>query len=144
MRQFHAKAQRRKGSFWKIGLICVAMVLLAGPSGLMQQFSTPVVSLRHYEIKPDSLPPPNLGPDADNPPRGVPKPADAALHLPRILRRTKQKGTALLRCPPASLVWLPQHSRRPAVIRPATCPTKRQAMCPTRFRGKQRESEDGR
>src|SRR6476469_9800688 len=82
MRQFHAKAQRRRGSFWKIGLICVAMVLLAGPSGFMQKFSTPVVSLRHYEIKPDSLPPPNLGPDADNPPRGVPKPADAALHLP--------------------------------------------------------------
>src|SRR5437867_2780897 len=34
-------------------------------------------------------------------------------------RRTKQKGIASLRCPPAPLVWLPQHSRRPAVIRPA-------------------------
>src|SRR5262245_12458828 len=38
------------------------------------------------------------------------------------LTSTKQKGTALLRCPSAPLVWLPQHSRRPAVIRPATVP----------------------
>src|SRR5919199_5892078 len=41
--------------------------------------------------------------------------------------RTKQKGTALLRCPSASLVWLPQHSRPPAVIRPATARSKGKA-----------------
>src|SRR5213594_878142 len=39
----------------------------------------------------------------------------------------KQKGTALSRCPSAPLVWLPQHSRRPAVIRPATCLCNRKA-----------------
>src|SRR5207248_11650853 len=61
----------------------------------------------------------------------------AAFHLPRILRRrcsrTKQKGTASLRCPPAPLVWLPQHSRRPAVIRPATCPSISQLAYPAAF-----------
>src|SRR3954465_13349678 len=33
-------------------------------------------------------------------------------HKP-VLRRTKQKGTALLRCPPAPLIWLPQQFTAP-------------------------------
>src|SRR5437868_6140442 len=52
---------------------------------------------------------------------------------PPFFRRTKQKGTASLRCPFAPLVWLPQHSRRPAVIRPATVPSQGQAACPRAF-----------
>ncbi len=44
---------------------------------------TPVPSaLRHYEIKPSDLPPPNATPDADNGPRVVPRPAGAELQLP--------------------------------------------------------------
>ena len=35
-----------------------------------------------YEITPATLPPPNLGPDAENPPSIIPQPADATLHLP--------------------------------------------------------------
>jgi glucose/arabinose dehydrogenase len=44
---------------------------------------TPVTSaLRHYEIKPSDLPPPNATPDADNGPRVIPRPAGAELQLP--------------------------------------------------------------
>lgn len=39
-------------------------------------------ALKHYEIKPADLPPPNDTPDAENPPRVVPPPADARLNLP--------------------------------------------------------------
>ena len=44
--------------------------------------------------------------------------------------RTKQKDIALLRCPPAPPVWLPQQFTAPAVIRPATCNQRRQWAYP--------------
>ena len=48
----------------------------------------------------------------------------------------KQKGIAELRCPSAPSVWLPQHSRRPAVIRPTMCSIEGQVACPSDFFGK--------
>src|SRR5215217_2289660 len=39
-------------------------------------------ALRHYEIKPSDLPPPNASPDAENGPRVIPRPAGAELQLP--------------------------------------------------------------
>ena len=42
----------------------------------------PSPALRHYDIKPADLPPPNDTPDAQNPPRVIPQPADAKLNLP--------------------------------------------------------------
>src|SRR3712207_2241223 len=39
-------------------------------------------ALRHYEIKPSDLPPPNATPDAENGPRVIPRPAGAELQLP--------------------------------------------------------------
>jgi glucose/arabinose dehydrogenase len=54
-----------------------------------QQKTTPEEStsnagspLRRYKITTASLPPPNPGMDADNPPRVIPRPPDAELHLP--------------------------------------------------------------
>ncbi len=44
--------------------------------------SPAAAALRHYEIKPSDLPPPNASPDAENPPRVVPRPAGAELQLP--------------------------------------------------------------
>jgi glucose/arabinose dehydrogenase len=38
--------------------------------------------LRHYNITPASLPPPNASPDANNPPNVIPKPSGAELYLP--------------------------------------------------------------
>ncbi len=42
----------------------------------------PISTLRHYEIKPADLPPPNDTPDAQNPPNVIPPPAGAQLNLP--------------------------------------------------------------
>ena len=74
---------------WLFLVICTGLVLLVSPSAFVQKktdikesFSTTASPLRHYEITPASLPSPNVGPDADNPPRGVPRPADATLNLP--------------------------------------------------------------
>ncbi|HKQ53306.1 MAG TPA: sorbosone dehydrogenase family protein [Pyrinomonadaceae bacterium] len=39
-------------------------------------------ALKHYEIKPSDLPPPNASPDAENGPRVTPRPAGAELQLP--------------------------------------------------------------
>src|SRR5688572_14226381 len=39
-------------------------------------------ALRHYEIRPADLPPPNPAEDAVNPPRVVPRPARANLIIP--------------------------------------------------------------
>jgi glucose/arabinose dehydrogenase len=44
--------------------------------------AAPASALKHYEIKPSDLPPPNATPDAENPPRVVPQPAGAQLQLP--------------------------------------------------------------
>ena len=49
------------------------------------------------------------------------------------LTSIKQKGTALLRCPSAPLIWLPQHSRRPAVIRSVTVHHPVAMVVPDRF-----------
>ncbi len=59
---------------------------------------------------------------------------------PEPRRRTKQKGTASLRCPSALLIWLPQHSRRPAVIRPAAA--TRASGVPAKFSGKSHHSRE--
>ena len=89
MKLFHAKAQGFQTRRWLFLVICTGLVLLDSPSASVQKktdikesFSTAASPLRHYEITPASLPPPNVGPDADNPPRGVPRPADATLNLP--------------------------------------------------------------
>jgi glucose/arabinose dehydrogenase len=42
----------------------------------------PSTPFAHYDIKPSDLPPPNPAEDAVNPPRIIPKPADAKLNLP--------------------------------------------------------------
>lgn len=39
-------------------------------------------TLAHYDIKPSDLPPPNPAEDAVNPPRVIPRPADAKLNMP--------------------------------------------------------------
>lgn len=43
---------------------------------------TPKTTLAHYDIKPSDLPPPNPAEDAVNPPRVIPRPADAKLNMP--------------------------------------------------------------
>src|SRR5438552_18528486 len=45
-------------------------------------------------------------------------------------RRYKQKGTALLRCPPAPLVWLPQQFTAPCRNQTSDLPVTRQWACP--------------
>ena len=74
-----------------LGKTCLVMLVLLGllsfslvqsQTSVKKSFSTPNPSPTHYEITPATLPPPNLGPDAENPPRIVPQPADASLHLP--------------------------------------------------------------
>jgi glucose/arabinose dehydrogenase len=42
----------------------------------------PSTPFAHYDIKPSDLPPPNPAEDAVNPPRIIPKPAEAKLNLP--------------------------------------------------------------
>src|SRR5205814_486674 len=58
-------------------------------------------------------------------------------HVAGMLRRhmrTKQKGIALLRCPSASLVWLPQHFTAPCRNQTSdSCPSQGQAACPAEF-----------
>jgi glucose/arabinose dehydrogenase len=44
--------------------------------------STQKTTLAHYDIKPGDLPPPNPAEDAVNPPRVIPRPADAKLNMP--------------------------------------------------------------
>jgi glucose/arabinose dehydrogenase len=44
--------------------------------------ASPAAPAGHTEIRAEDLPPPHAGPDADNPPRVVPRPAGAELHLP--------------------------------------------------------------
>jgi len=70
-------------------LLCVAVLLLVSPSpaapqktGLKESFSTTAPLPVHYEITPATLPPPNLGPDAENPPRVIARPDGAMLQLP--------------------------------------------------------------
>jgi glucose/arabinose dehydrogenase len=60
----------------------VSFTFVQSQTNVKESFSTPSSLPTHYEITPATLPPPNLGPDAENPPRVVPKPADASLHLP--------------------------------------------------------------
>src|SRR5439155_15531195 len=69
---------------------------------------------------------------------GLPLPSEyragfKTCRVPTKRGSTKQKGIASLRCPPAPLIWLPQHSRRPAVIRPATLTLMRATAVPVCF-----------
>lgn len=72
-------SKRFNGKTCLLIVICIGFVLFAGPSGFVQRKPD---SPGRYEITPASLAPPKLGPDADNPPRVVPQPADATLHMP--------------------------------------------------------------
>ena len=69
-------------------LLCLGVLLFSGSPAFVQQKTdlkespTPTSSLGSYEITPAMLPRPNVGPDAENPPRIIPRPADAMLHLP--------------------------------------------------------------
>src|ERR687894_695011 len=60
-------------------LICLTITSL-GASVCAQTRPPPV--LRHYEIRPADLPPPNPAEDAFTPPRVVPRPAGANLIMP--------------------------------------------------------------
>lgn len=52
------------------------------PQQPASQGATTSSSPAHYEIKPSSLPRPNTGPDAENPPDIIPRPQGAQLNLP--------------------------------------------------------------
>ena len=76
-----------------LNVCACALVLLSSASACAQKPSQPATkaqptpspaagALRHYEIKPSDLPPPNATPDAENGPRVVPRPAGAGLQLP--------------------------------------------------------------
>jgi glucose/arabinose dehydrogenase len=58
------------------------LVLSFSPTTALAQTSTMSPTLGHYNIKPADLPPPNASEDAVNPPRVVPRPADAKLMMP--------------------------------------------------------------
>ena len=60
-----------------------SLVFMPG-SGFVQKtaLKRPFSTLGHYEIAPTTLPSPNLGPDAENPPRVIPRPFDATLQMP--------------------------------------------------------------
>jgi glucose/arabinose dehydrogenase len=60
----------------------VSFTFVQSQTPVKESFTTSTSLPTHYEITPATLPPPNLGPDAENPPRVVPRPADASLHLP--------------------------------------------------------------
>jgi glucose/arabinose dehydrogenase len=60
-------------------------LLLTGAACAQTSATGPAISnspLGHYDIKPTDLPPPNATEDATNPPRVIPRPADAKLNLP--------------------------------------------------------------
>lgn len=63
-----------------LGLLSFSLV--HSQTSVKESFSTPSPPPTHYEIMPANLPLPNLGPDAENPPRVVTQPPDATLHVP--------------------------------------------------------------
>ncbi|HVF22792.1 MAG TPA: sorbosone dehydrogenase family protein [Pyrinomonadaceae bacterium] len=65
-----------KHRFFPTVLICLTITAVGASVGAQ----TP--ALRHYEIRPADLPPPNPAEDAVNPPRVVPRPAGANLIMP--------------------------------------------------------------
>lgn len=82
-----------KSKFFSDACALAVVLLLSSVSACAQKPSQPATkaapqptpatsALRHYEIKPSDLPPPNATPDADNGPRVVPRPAGAELQLP--------------------------------------------------------------
>jgi glucose/arabinose dehydrogenase len=82
-----------KPKFFSRVCATAVMLLLSSASACAQKPSQPATkgapqptpatgALRHYEIKPSDLPPPNATPDADNGPRVIPRPAGAELQLP--------------------------------------------------------------
>src|SRR4051794_4752240 len=82
-----SSAKRFNGKTCLLIMICVGFLLFAARSAFVQQKtdskdSASSSSLGHYEITPATLPPPNLGPNAVNPPRIIPQPAAAPLHMP--------------------------------------------------------------
>jgi glucose/arabinose dehydrogenase len=74
-----SRSKRFNRSIGLFVTVCIGFLLFGGSTGYVQQKADPP---SRYEIKPASLPPPNLGPDAENPPRLIPQPADATLHVP--------------------------------------------------------------
>jgi glucose/arabinose dehydrogenase len=68
------------GKFCLLMMLCIGFLLIGSSSGFAQKKKDSSPS--RYEIKPADLPPANFGPDAENPPRGIPRPADAPLNLP--------------------------------------------------------------
>src|SRR5215213_5295433 len=68
-------------------ILCIGLLLVGSSSGFVQQKTDSKDSVSspspgRYEITPATLPSPNFGPDAENPPRGIPQPADVTLQLP--------------------------------------------------------------
>src|SRR5215510_2308951 len=69
-------------------LLCLStLIALAGLGGSVSAQSTnpgatKAPPLAHYDIKPDSLPPPKIENDVNNPPRVIPRPEDAQFNLP--------------------------------------------------------------
>ena len=68
-------------------VLCMGFLLFGGSTGFVQQKrdskeSVSTSSPRRYEIRPASLPKPDLGPEVENPPKVIPQPADANLNLP--------------------------------------------------------------
>ena len=64
-------------------VLCVGFLLFGGNSAFVQRKTdSKEPAPGRYEITPATLPPPNLGPDAENPPDIIAQPAGATLHLP--------------------------------------------------------------
>ena len=81
-----SRSKRFNGKTCLLIMLCLAFLLFSGPSGFVQRKteskdSVSTSSPGRYEITPASLPPPNLGPEVENPPRVIPQPADANLHF---------------------------------------------------------------
>src|ERR1044071_993233 len=51
----------------------------------------------------------------------------------RTARVQNKRASQILRCPSAPLAWLPQHSRRPAVIKPAASASLIASAVPGQF-----------